>query len=141
MGLLIANFYKKHLCRLKEWPDGLNRASKHVNGEIYSLMKGSSKFGISGSLAKWDIKNRLNLLLMNKEDEILHLYLKEINSIYKEYRESKLSSKGFFDKITVQDFPIRGHQGSKTKPEEECQNKITNNFEEFIIITMTNTLP
>ncbi|MBS7234254.1 hypothetical protein KHA90_24980 [Flavobacterium psychroterrae] len=46
---------------------------------------------------------------MNKEDEILHLYLKEINSICKEYRESKLSSKGFFDKITVQDFPIRGH--------------------------------
>jgi len=28
----------------------------------------------------------------------------------KEYRESKLSSKGFFEEITVQDFPIRGHQ-------------------------------
>ncbi|MNT10542.1 hypothetical protein D3C72_1453790 [compost metagenome] len=45
-----------------------------------------------------------------KGDEILHLYLKEINSIPKEYRDSKLSSKGFFDEITVQDFPIRGHQ-------------------------------
>ena len=45
-----------------------------------------------------------------KEDEILHLYLREIHSIPKEYRESKLSSKGFFDEITVQDFPIRGHQ-------------------------------
>lgn len=45
-----------------------------------------------------------------KEKEILHLYLKEINSIPKEYRNSKLSSKGFFDEITVQDFPIRGHQ-------------------------------
>jgi hypothetical protein len=45
-----------------------------------------------------------------KDQEILHLYLKEINSIPKEYRESKLSSKGFFDQITVQDFPIRGHQ-------------------------------
>jgi hypothetical protein len=43
-------------------------------------------------------------------EEILHLYLKEINSIPKEYRESKLSSKGFFEEITVQDFPIRGHQ-------------------------------
>jgi hypothetical protein len=32
--------------------------------------------------------------------------LKEINSIPKEYRQSKLSSKGFFDEITVQDFPI-----------------------------------
>ncbi|WP_422111132.1 ISAon1 family transposase N-terminal region protein [Flavobacterium psychrophilum] len=28
----------------------------------------------------------------------------------KEYRQSKLSLKGFFDEITVQDFPIRGHQ-------------------------------
>jgi len=45
-----------------------------------------------------------------KGEEILHLYLKEINSIPKEYRQYKLSSKGFFDQITVQDFPIRGHQ-------------------------------
>ena len=45
-----------------------------------------------------------------KGDEILHLYLKEINCIPKEYRQYKLSSKGFFDEITVQDFPIRGHQ-------------------------------
>ncbi|MEZ7500675.1 transposase, partial [Flavobacterium sp. Arc3] len=35
-----------------------------------------------------------------KGDEILHLYLKEVNSIPKEYRQSKLSSKGFFDEIT-----------------------------------------
>ena len=45
-----------------------------------------------------------------KGDEVLHLYLKEINSIPKEYREHKLCSKGFFEEITVQDFPIRGHQ-------------------------------
>ncbi len=45
-----------------------------------------------------------------KREEILHLYLKEVNSIPKEYRQYKLSSKGFFEEITVQDFPIRGHQ-------------------------------
>ena len=44
-----------------------------------------------------------------KEEEILHFYLKEINSIPKEYRNCKLSSKRFFIEITVQDFPIRGH--------------------------------
>lgn len=49
------------------------------------------------------------LISLKKEEEILHLYLKEINSIPKEYRSSKLSSKGFFPEITVQDFPIRGH--------------------------------
>jgi proline iminopeptidase len=59
MELLIPNFYQQHLCRLKEWPDGLNRASKHANGEVYTLMQGPSEFGISGRLAKWDIKNRL----------------------------------------------------------------------------------
>jgi hypothetical protein len=51
----------------------------------------------------------LNLLLIKRGD-ILHLYLEEINSIPKEYRESKLSSKGFFDVIIVQDFTTRGHQ-------------------------------
>jgi hypothetical protein len=50
------------------------------------------------------------LTCYKKGEEILHLYLKEINSIPKEYRQNKLSSKGFFDEITVQDFPIRGHQ-------------------------------
>ncbi|MFV8363113.1 DDE transposase, partial [Flavobacterium sp. ZT3P35] len=38
-----------------------------------------------------------------KGEEILHLYLKEINSVPKEYRQNKLSSKGFFEEITVQD--------------------------------------
>ncbi|HEX4876296.1 MAG TPA: proline iminopeptidase-family hydrolase [Chitinophagaceae bacterium] len=59
MELLIPNFYKKHLCRLEEWPDGFNRAMKHVNGEIYTLMQGPSEFGVGGRLAQWDIKNRL----------------------------------------------------------------------------------
>ena len=44
------------------------------------------------------------------KDEILHLYLKEIYSIPKEYRTEKISSKGFFPEIIVQDFPIRGHR-------------------------------
>jgi proline iminopeptidase len=57
--LLIPNYYKVHLCRLNEWPDGLNRSMKHVNSEIYTMMQGPSEFGISGRLAKWDIKARL----------------------------------------------------------------------------------
>jgi proline iminopeptidase len=59
MELLIPNFYHKHLCRLEEWPDGFNRAMKHVNGEIYTMMQGPSEFGVGGRLANWDIKNRL----------------------------------------------------------------------------------
>ena len=59
MELLIPNFYHEHICRLKEWPDGVNRALKHANGDIYVRMQGPSEFGISGLLANWDIKNRL----------------------------------------------------------------------------------
>jgi proline iminopeptidase len=64
MELLIPNYYQKHLCRLKEWPDGLNRASKHINNEIYTLMQGPSEFGISGRLAKWDVKDRLHEIII-----------------------------------------------------------------------------
>jgi hypothetical protein len=56
------------------------------------------------------IVDYFELTSYKKAEEILHLYLKEVNSIPKEYRQNKLSSKGCFDEITVQDFPIRGHQ-------------------------------
>lgn len=38
----------------------------------------------------------------------IHLYLKELNLIPEEYKSNKLVSKGFFDEVTIQDFPIRG---------------------------------
>ncbi|WP_339658137.1 hypothetical protein [Flavobacterium frigidarium] len=56
------------------------------------------------------IVDYFELTSYKKGEEISHLYLKEINSIPKEYRENKSSSKGFFNEITFQDFPIRGHQ-------------------------------
>ena len=59
MELLLPNFYQEHLCRLPEWPDGVNRAFKHANNEIYTLMQGPSEFGVSGRLATWEVKSRL----------------------------------------------------------------------------------
>ncbi len=56
------------------------------------------------------IVDYFELTSYKKGEEILHLYLKEINSIPTEYRQNKLSSKGFFEEINVQDLPIRGHQ-------------------------------
>ena len=60
MELLIPNFYNKHICRLPEWPDPLNRAFKHINPVIYNLMQGPSEFGISGRLENWDRKADLS---------------------------------------------------------------------------------
>jgi proline iminopeptidase len=59
MELLTPNFYNQHLCRLPEWPDAVNRSFKHLNATIYTQMQGPSEFGVGGSLANWDIKDRL----------------------------------------------------------------------------------
>jgi proline iminopeptidase len=57
--LLMPNFYSKHICRLPEWPDPVNRALKHINYDIYKMMQGPSEFGASGRLLNWDIKEQL----------------------------------------------------------------------------------
>jgi proline iminopeptidase len=56
MELLMPNFYAQHICRLKDWPDPVNRAFARLNDEIYVLMQGPSEFGLSGRLEKWDRK-------------------------------------------------------------------------------------
>ena len=42
------------------------------------------------------------------EHDFLHLYFSEKNVPPKEFRDVELVSKGFYDEITVQDFPLRG---------------------------------
>ncbi len=61
MGLLLPNFYEKHLLRLPvaQWPDAVNRASAKTNQQIYVSMQGPSEFGISGKLEKWDVSREL----------------------------------------------------------------------------------
>jgi proline iminopeptidase len=56
MELLIPHHYEKHLLRrpAAQWPDGMNRALKHVNNDIYIPMQGPSELGASGKLEKWD---------------------------------------------------------------------------------------
>ncbi|MCG2616144.1 proline iminopeptidase-family hydrolase [Terrimonas sp. NA20] len=59
--LLMPNYYTEHVCRLKEWPDAVNRALKHANNAVYTLMQGPSEMGMTpeARLANWDIKARL----------------------------------------------------------------------------------
>jgi len=64
MELLIPNFYAKHICRLPEWPDAVNRAFARLNRSIYVLMQGPSEFGASGVLEHWDRKADLPKLAM-----------------------------------------------------------------------------
>ncbi|MEZ4363506.1 MAG: proline iminopeptidase-family hydrolase [Kofleriaceae bacterium] len=64
MELLIPNFYAKHICRLPEWPDAVNRSFARLNKQIYVSMQGPSEFGASGLLEKWDRKADLPKLTM-----------------------------------------------------------------------------
>ena len=52
--LVMNEFYKKHICRLPEWPDPLLRAFKHLNEEVYVMMQGPSEFKVGGRLLSWD---------------------------------------------------------------------------------------
>lgn len=42
------------------------------------------------------------------KEEGLHFYFTELNKTPKEFKDVKLTSKGFYPEATVQDFPIRG---------------------------------
>lgn len=64
MDLLMPHFYAQHICRLTEWPDAVDRAFKHLNADVYTLMQGPSEFGIQGRLAQWDITQRLKEIVV-----------------------------------------------------------------------------
>ena len=56
MELLIPHHYVHHVLRMpyEEWPDPVNRAFKHLNGDIYVPIQGPSELGASGKLLAWD---------------------------------------------------------------------------------------
>lgn len=66
MELLIPNHYQLHILRMppEQWPDGVQRAFKHVNPDIYIPMQGPSELGASGKLAKWDRTADLGQLMI-----------------------------------------------------------------------------
>jgi proline iminopeptidase len=61
MGLLIPNFYEKHMLRkpYAEWPALVQRAFASMNQSLYVTMQGPSEFGISGRLNNWDVSKEL----------------------------------------------------------------------------------
>jgi L-proline amide hydrolase len=54
-------FYKRHVCRLDEWPDYVQRSFKFLeeHGEVYRYMNGPSEFHVVGTIKDWDITDRL----------------------------------------------------------------------------------
>lgn len=62
VNMVFAEFYTKHLCRLPEWPEAVNRSFGHLNQHVYELMQGPSEFVPGGRLKGWSVMDRLNQL-------------------------------------------------------------------------------
>src|SRR5207247_9827256 len=54
-------FYKRHLCRLETWPDGLVESFEWIARDptVYHTMNGPSEFHVIGSIKDWQAKDRL----------------------------------------------------------------------------------
>jgi proline iminopeptidase len=52
-------YYRKHLCRLKIWPDYLKDAVDNLSLDVYTTLWGPSEFTITGSLKDFDLMPRL----------------------------------------------------------------------------------
>jgi proline-specific peptidase len=51
----VAEFYRRHLCRLDPWPDALVRSSEQMDGnQVYLTMNGPTEFDVIGRLREWD---------------------------------------------------------------------------------------
>ncbi len=55
----VMEYYRMHVCRLKRWPDCLNRSFGKVNIQLYQHMWGPSEFTVSGTLKDYDCVARL----------------------------------------------------------------------------------
>jgi proline-specific peptidase len=57
-------FYRRHVCRLDEWPSCLMRSFSAMEADprIYHAMCGVSEFNITGSLRDWDVSSDLHLI-------------------------------------------------------------------------------
>lgn len=70
-------FYRRHLCRVAEWPDCLVRSLDSIATDptVYHTMNGPSEFHCIGTLRTWDITDRLGeidvpvLLVSGAHDE------------------------------------------------------------------------
>ena len=54
-----------------------------------------------------DLVESFNLVNIQEQDETLHLYLDECNTVPSEYKELNLLPNGFYESSTIRDFPLR----------------------------------
>jgi proline iminopeptidase len=86
-------FYRKHVCRLKEWPKELVYTFDHMSKPVYLTMNGPNEFTIIGNIRYWDVTNQLHkirvptLVTGGKYDEVSP---REARNIHRGIKRSKL---------------------------------------------------
>jgi len=58
--LMMEELYPKMICRIKPWPEPVDRAFRHANQKIYVQMQGKSEFLVTGNLKDWERWDRLH---------------------------------------------------------------------------------
>ena len=53
-------FYRRHVCRLKEWPAELVYSLEHISAPVYNTMNGPNEFTIIGNIRYWDVSGSLH---------------------------------------------------------------------------------
>lgn len=53
-------FYRRHLCRLPEWPGEVKHSLDHLSKPVYYTMNGPNEFTIIGNTRYWDVSDQLS---------------------------------------------------------------------------------
>jgi len=78
-------FYRKHVCRLAEWPEELKYSVEHLSKPVYETMNGPNEFTIIGNIRYWNVTNQLHLIKIptlvtcGKYDEVSPKVAKDIH--------------------------------------------------------------
>jgi len=86
-------FYRKHLCRLNEWPKELVYSLDHISKPVYLTMNGPNEFTIIGNIRYWDVTHLLHkvhvpaLITGGRFDEVSPI---EARSIHRGIKRSRL---------------------------------------------------
>lgn len=89
----MGTFYRRHVCRLAEWPDCLNRTVANLDGnQVYLTMNGPNEFTVIGNFKYWDRTDRLHeitepvLITVGRHDEITPACAEAIHARLKDSR-------------------------------------------------------
>lgn len=58
-AIMMEDLYPQVICRLKPWPEPVDRGFRHANLAIYNQMQGKSEFLVTGNLKDWERWDRL----------------------------------------------------------------------------------